>query len=275
MGINKETKICVSIAASPGNFGSQFHNLGYQLLGLNFVYLPLQVNEGQLKKALDALKTFNIVGCSVSMPHKIKSLAYLDELGSCAQKVGAVNTIKNDAGRLIGFNTDYTGARKAIEETGAIKNKEVTLIGAGGVAKAIAWAVTDLGGRLSVFNRTPDRLKKWPKDIPARIKRWDELKKAQGHLLINATCVGMNDNEATAVPPSIIKNFSIIQDVVLDPVNTLLIRRARALKKKIILGTDMCFTQAAAQFKIYTGVDAPLEKIKKLFNHTPLWRGGD
>lgn len=261
--VNKNTQICISIAEKPGNFGSQFHNLGYELLGLNYLYFPRQISASALPKTLESVRTLSIIGCSVSMPHKEKVMAYLDQLDDSAVKVGAVNTIKNVQGRLVGYNTDFYGAQKVLRAAG-IKGKEVVLIGAGGVAKAIAHAVRESGGRLSIINRNEARAAALADKTGGRALTWDRLDQIDGEILIQATPVGMHDSESSIVSKSVIQRFSIVQDVVLDPCPTRLVREALALEKVVFDGKALCYHQTAEQFRIYTGIQPPLDQIKAL-----------
>ena len=149
MKINSDTKICISIAARPGDFGANFHNSAYKHLDLNWVYLPRKVvSATDLEKAISGVRGLNIKGCSVSMPHKQTVIKYMDDIDTSAAKIGAVNSIvQNEKGDLKGYNTDYYGAKKALERA-KINGKEVLMIGAGGVAKAVGLAVIELGGIL-------------------------------------------------------------------------------------------------------------------------------
>ena len=147
--IDRDTTLCISIAAKPGNFGARFHNSAYSLLGLNWVYLPRRVETlSELQVVIKAVRVLGIKGCSVSMPHKEDVIQYIDQTDSSAEKIGAVNTIKlqND-GSLKGFNTDFYGAKKALEKAD-IEGQKVVMVGTGGVAKAIGLAVIELGGEL-------------------------------------------------------------------------------------------------------------------------------
>jgi shikimate dehydrogenase len=145
MNINTETTLCISIAAKPGNFGANFHNSAYKHLNLNWVYLPRKVvSAADLERAINGVRALDTKGCSVSMPHKETVIQYLDDFDISAERIGAVNTIvQNESGFLKGYNTDFYGAKKALEKA-EIKGKEVLMIGAGGAAKAVGLAVKNL-----------------------------------------------------------------------------------------------------------------------------------
>src|SRR3989344_893657 len=113
--MNEGTKLCASIAEKPGKFGEEFHNAGYKLLGLDFRYFPMKISASQLPNFMEIVRD-NLHGCSVSMPHKVEVIKYLDELHISAREVGSVNTVLNlGNNELRGYNTDYYGAKKAID----------------------------------------------------------------------------------------------------------------------------------------------------------------
>ena len=260
--INKDTVVCISIAAKPGNFGANFHNSAYKHLGLDWVYLPRKVvRTVDLERAINGVRVFGIKGCSVSMPHKEIVIQYLDNLDSSAERIGAVNTIvQNENGSLKGYNTDFYGARKALEKAN-IKGKEVLMTGAGGVAKAVGFAVKELGGLLTIANRTYDRARELSEKLNAKVIPWEQVSNSSGYLLINATSVGMKDPNKMVVKEKVIRNFNVIMDVVIYPSETKLLRISKEKGKIIIPGTLMCVYQAAEQFKIYTGFNAPKKVI--------------
>lgn len=260
MVIDEHTGICISIAEKKGNFGLKFHNKGYSLLNLNYAYIPLKVLPDDLSTTLQLVRD-NFHGCSVSMPHKIKVMEYLDELDESSEKAGAVNTIlKIEKSRLRGYNTDYYGALTAIKDTlGSIKDKPVLMLGAGGVARAIGHAVKDLEGRLSLSNRTEDTGRCLAESLGVDYVSWDNLNDKKAHLLIDATSVGMGTKEMV-VSERILSNFDAVMDVVVSS-ETELLRVARSLGKTVIPGTLMTTYQGAKQFEIYTGERLPADFI--------------
>ena len=261
--INKDTSVCISVAENPGNFGANFHNTAYNLLGFNWTYIPRKVeNATELEKAINGVRVLDIKGCSVSMPYKETVIQYLDDLDVSAERIGAVNTIvQKENGNLKGYNTDFYGAKKALEKA-EIKGKKVLMIGAGGAAKAVGLAVKELGGILTVANRTYDRAKELIKKLNEKVIPWEQVNNSSGYLLINATSVGMKSLNEMIVKEEIIRNFTMVMDVVIYPAETKLLRIAKETGKEVIPGTLMCVYQAAEQFKIYTGFDAPEKVIK-------------
>lgn len=264
--MNKNTNICISIASQPGNFGAYFHNQAYKSLDMNWVYLPRQVtNIHELKSAISAVRSLNIKGCSVSMPLKEIVIDFIDEMDLSAKKTGAVNTILNCDGVLKGFNTDMFGAKK-VASNFSLAKKQVLIIGAGGVSKAIINAVLELNGDIAIINRTDKSSKDLAKKLNIGFIPWSQLESASGYMLINATSVGMLDEKKMIVPEKTIDRFQVIMDVVVDPHLSKLIRVSSAKGKYTIRGIEMCVYQAAEQFKIYTGKNAPQKLIDSILD---------
>lgn len=263
--VNSDTSVCISIAARPGNFGAAFHNAAYQALGLNWIYLPCKLEDpAKLEAAINAARALGIKGCGISMPYKEKVLQYLDALDISAQRTGCVNTVKRLKGGLLkGYNTDFYGAKKALEQAG-LRGREVLMIGAGGAARAIGLAVRELGGRLTIANRTYGKAAQLAGLLKAKVLPKEEIAGARGRLLINATSVGMRDPMTMVVPKEVIAGFEMVKDAVIYPKQTRLLREARRMGKEIIPGTVMCAYQAAKQFHIYTGLAAPGELIERM-----------
>jgi len=257
---DKNTKKCISIAEKPGTFGVEFHNKGYALLGLNYVYFPLKVRYGELEPVIGLVR-HNFHGCSVSMPHKVRAAGMVDELDSSAKKTGAVNTILNQNGKLRGYNTDFYGAKMALQKTLSVKNKKVLMLGAGGAARAIGHAVKELGGKLAIANRTKNNGEMLAKALKASLIDWEGVAKEQGHLLINATSIGMGKKSEMAATKKTVSNFYTVMDAVIP--ETRLVREAASQNKITITGYKMTVYQAAEQFRIYTGKELPESFIEQ------------
>ena len=262
MKISNNTKLCISIASVPGNFGMNFHNSSYKFLNLDWIYIARQVkNITELKNVVSGIRALDIKGCSVSMPHKEMVRQFLDDIDGPAKEIGAINTIKNNNNELKGYNTDFYGAKKALQKV-RIKGEKVIMIGAGGVAKAVGYAVKELGGHLTIANRDFERGKGLSNKLNAKTITLEQVRNSSGYLLINATPVGMKNTNEMIVEKDVINNYDVIMDLVIYPAETKLLRLASELDKIIIPGTLMCVYQAAEQFKIYTGLDAPDQVIK-------------
>ena len=261
--INPQTVMCISLAARPSPFGMTVHNAGYQALGLNFFYKAFAPKD--LKGAIAGVRSLGIRGCSVSMPFKEEVVKYLDRLDPAARAIGAVNTIVNENGKLTGYNTDALGARQAIAEAKIDRRCRVLLLGSGGVARAIVYALKDLGFKdVTVANRSPARVRALKKIFPVKVCAWPERNAFRADFIINATSIGMTPKtDEMPVAKEALKYCRAVQDVVISPLQSCLIAQARRMKKTVVPGHQMSLYQAMAQFKLYTGHAAPEAAMRK------------
>jgi len=261
--IDKNTQLCISISARPSNFGSSLHNAAYQALGLNFIYKACQVSD--LAGAITGVRALGIRGCSVSMPFKEAVIPFLDHMDETAQVIGAVNTIVNQDGRLTGYNTDAVGAKMALETLQPSPSESVLVLGAGGVARAILYALRQLGfTKVNVANRNLDRIKALQNILPCVPIEWSNKQNGSYELLINATSIGMNpDASVIPVDEKMIQNARAVMDVVVSPLQSQLIRQAQNAGKQTAPGSLMSLGQAMTQFTLYTGQPAPRQIMEQ------------
>jgi shikimate dehydrogenase len=261
--INKDTQLCISIASRPSNFGTTIHNAAFQALSLNFIYKACGVRD--IAGAMAGVRALGIRGCGVSMPFKETVIPYLDALDPVAEAIGAVNTVVNDDGRLTGSNTDAIGARALLSEVGLPPGERVTILGAGGVAKAILWALRDLGvSTVCVAARTTERARALARIHPCEVIDWPRRGDAAAGTLINATPIGMTpDIETSPLDSAVVPRFAKVIDVVVMPFETALLRVARAAGLGVGYGYRMSLFQAAAQFELYTGQKAPFAVMEQ------------
>jgi shikimate dehydrogenase len=196
-------------------------------------------------------------------------LPFLDKIEGLAKRVGAVNTLVNQRGRLIGYNTDCKGALEALEEKMDLRGKKVALLGAGGAARAIGFGLKERGVRLIVFNRSRARGQALSKELGcnylpisflARVKR----EEFEADVIINATSLGMvpRDGE-TPVPKELLKKGRVVMDIVYEPLQTRLLREAKEKKCVTVDGLEMLIRQGMAQFEIWTGRRLKIGEIRK------------
>ncbi len=264
MKITRDTEVYISIAERPGNFGAQIFNAAFDALSLDFIYKPFKVGKYDLINAIKGIKALGIKGCGVSMPHKINILKYLDKVDVVAKKIGAVNTVVNNGGKLYGYNTDFIGAQTVLDNRYNVKGKRVFIIGAGGAARAIAIAVRTKKPRaIFITNRNEVLGKKLAKEFKLSYVSYHLKNNFKADLFVNATPVGMlpKDNESIIEKTSLVP-YEAIMDVVVHPTNTLLIKYAKEFGKIFVPGSEMALHQALAQFKLYTKLEPPLESIK-------------
>jgi len=247
------------------------HNAAFEALDLNYAYMALRVPPGALDGAIATARVLKMAGMNVTHPHKIKILSLLDELDESAELVGAVNTIKNDKGRLIGYNTDGAGAVRALEsEAGELAGRRVLLLGAGGAARAIAFSLVKEGAELNIANRTTSRAK----ELTAAIKRSlgtnvgiinlnrkevvETIKNTD--IIINATTIGMHPNvNRTLLTADVMNKGLIVNDIVYEPLQTRLLSEAKKAGARTVTGLGMLIHQAALSFEIWTGRRAPIK----------------
>lgn len=241
------------------------HNGGYKKLKIDdkFIYIKAEVKPEDLKMAMDGIRALGIKGVSVTMPHKQTVMKYLDKIDKDAQKIGAVNTILNLKGKLTGFNTDWTGAIAALEQKTKLNNKKVGIIGAGGAARAIVYGLKTKGAIIKIYNRSQDKAKLLAEEFDCGYSGLS----TQGDLptmdvIINASSLGMNKN-TTPIDTKFLNRKQIIFDIVYSPKETRLIRDAKAIGANVIYGYEMLLYQGAEQFKLYTGLKAPVETMRK------------
>lgn len=260
------------------------HNEAFRLLGLKYAYLCFDVTEDTLATAVEGLKACGIKGFNLTMPNKNKIVELLDELSPAAKLIGAVNTVVNENGKLIGYNTDGIGFMKSVEDAGHnVIGKTITVMGAGGAATAIcAQAALDGVEKIHIFARKTSRF--WDRTVTLveNINHTSDciailhdhgdqeaLKNAidESAMVVNATSVGMAPNtEATILPDtSLFRKGLIVADIIYNPRETMLLRQAKEAGCEVFNGMYMLLYQGAEAFRLWTGVDMPVTEIKSKF----------
>ncbi|WEU40483.1 MAG: shikimate dehydrogenase [Candidatus Odinarchaeum yellowstonii] len=252
------------------------HNYAFRKLGLNAVYLAFKVYEDMLQKAVEGLKAFNIKGANVTIPYKTSVIKYLDAIEEDAEKIGAVNTIKNLGGVLSGYNTDWTAAVDLLKErVNNLKGLNALIIGAGGVARAIVYGLIKNGVNVTITDRTVENAEKMVNDLKKQFEESIEcgvillkdVKKEilRFNILINATPIGMTPNiNETPVNTEYLPSNIIVFDTVYNPFETLLVKKAKRIGCTVIEGYRMLVKQGALAFKIWTGLAPPVEDMEKI-----------
>jgi len=272
--INADTKICCLIGNPvEHSLSPLIHNAGYQALGINYAYVSFRVSD--IKRAIEGIRGLGIRGASVTIPHKVSAIKYIDKIDPPAGEIGAVNTIVNDDGVLTGYNTDDDGALKALEEVTTLGGKKAVLIGSGGAASAIAVGLKAKGVKLVVLNRTEDKAIKLAEKVNAEgfgsLKKLSEISSAD--ILINTTPVGMLPKTGRSITPKdLLHNRLTVFDIVYNPKDTRLLIEARERGCAVVYGYKMLLYQAARQFELFTGLKAPLAAMESAL--TQALKGG-
>jgi shikimate dehydrogenase len=250
--------LCGSLSLHPVSLGAAMHLAGYRALDLPFAYVPFAVTD--LAGAIAGMRALGIRGFGISMPYKLAIMQHCDALDPIAERIGAVNTVVNDGGKLTGHNTDWIGAMRALEEETSIQGKSVLLLGAGGAGRAVAYGLRDRGAKTMIANRDVAKAEALARETGARGAGEDEVSRAGDYeIVINATSVGMNEiDPRSPVPEAAIREGLVVMDIVYKPIETALLTAARSRGARVVHGGRMLLHQAARQFELYTGKNAPL-----------------
>lgn len=283
--ISGHTGLLALIGSPVGHSGSPaMYNYSFERLGLDYAYVAFDIKVEEVKDAIAAMKTFKMRGCNVTMPCKTEALNYMDELSPAAQIIGAVNTIVNDDGKLTGHITDGEGFVRNLADHGIeVKGKKITVAGGGGAATAIQVQCALDGAReISIFNikddffeRTLQTAEKIRKAVPECVvnvydiadtaKMTEEI--LSSDIFANATIVGMKpmDNESVVKDLSAFHPGLVVADAVYNPEETKLLKEAKEAGCTCVGGKGMLLWQGVAAFKLYTGMDMPVEEVKEKF----------
>lgn len=225
---------------------------------VNAVYLALHAKT--LKDLLYCVREIPLAGLSITMPYKQAILEHLDNTDAHTSKIGACNTVvRGQDGKLYGFNTDAAGVVRPLEQRITLEGAKVLVLGAGGAGRAAVFGLKERGAEVWILNRSAAPAQKLARQAKARnIKRAD-LKKMTFDVIINATPVGMTGTESPLKEHEL--SAKLIFDMVYDPVDTPLLRMARAKGLSVIPGVEMFVHQAARQFEIWTGKPAPADDM--------------
>ncbi|MCI5137289.1 MAG: shikimate dehydrogenase [Candidatus Electrothrix sp. AR1] len=241
------------------------YNAAIEAMGLNYIYVPFAVSD--LEKAVAGIRNLGVTAIGITIPYKIDIMKYLDELDTNAKRIGAVSVVLNQDGKLIGGNTDGEGALKALKEkTEVIKNKKVVLLGSGGAARAIAFALSDESCHLTILNRTESNAKELAAAVGDNIKYggFDSLPEVlkESEIVINTTPVGMANTPhegQSIVPAKLLRSDMTVMEIVSKPRETKLVQDAKKRGCRIVLGYRMLLWQGAFKFKMYTNIEPPID----------------
>lgn len=237
------------------------HNSAFQQLGLNKVYVAFPTIDAVA--GVNALKALGVLGASVTVPHKQNVLPCLDTIDPVAARIGAVNTLIISDNKVHGLNTDWTGANKALEAVMPLAGSKVILLGSGGAARAIGFGLQTAGASIILVSRGPEKGKALAAALACEWLPLAALAELSGDALVNATSAGMAPStENTPTPAAILPQFPVIMDIVYSPVETRLLREARAAGNTVVNGLAMLLHQGAAQFEAWTGMPAPLDTMR-------------
>jgi len=251
------------------------HNTAFFYLNLNYSYIAFKVSQFDLEDSIHSLKRINAAGFNVTLPHKESIIKYIDGLSEEAKTTGAVNTVNNEDGKFIGYNTDIHGIITPIEERGInLDDAQILILGAGGSCRAALVALSKKKGiqNINIVNRDQNRLNKvieLGKKMGLNCSPLDYndinlLKETslKSNLIINTTSIGLN-NESSPLKSNFMMKNAFVFDIIYRPLYTDLLRNAKEAGSNIIFGYEMLIHQAAKSFEIWTKVSAPINAMKK------------
>ena len=253
------------------------HNAAYKKLNIDFEYIARQINGDDLRKAVESLKLPDVAGSNITVPYKEKIMPLLDNIDEQAKLIGAVNTVVNKNGQLYGSNTDYLGFIDSLKNDGGIipAGKKVLILGAGGGARAVAVGLCQNAvGSLFIFDVEAEKAEKLSNGLKKNFKTSintagsaEEIQELVNNMdiLVNSTPVGMFPlEEFSPIDESIkLPKKMFVYDLVYNPSQTSLVKKAKASGAKAVTGLGMLVRQGAASFKLFTGYDAPVDIMMK------------
>jgi 3-dehydroquinate dehydratase/shikimate dehydrogenase len=269
--LNEETEVYGIVGANTSYSMSPYiHNAAFKFHDLNAVFVPLQVKDlDEFMRRTVKPETreieLNFKGFAVTIPHKRNIVKHLDSIDETARAIGAVNTVKIEDGKLSGYNTDAQGFIEPLQNAfGDLKNARVAVFGAGGASRAVCCALKKAGADVTVFARNLEKSEQLKADFGVRIEKLSPAKNyGDFDILVNATPLGTKgepENETPAVAAQI-ENVKLVYDLIYNPFETKLIKEAKKVFVPVLGGLSMLIAQAAAQQKIWTGIDAPLKEM--------------
>lgn len=257
------------------------HNAAIEALNIDYIYVPFHVLPEDLEKAVEGVRALNIAGVNVTIPHKEQIIGYLDEVSEYSKQIRSVNTVINVNGRLKGDTTDGLGFLKSAEvQWGKLDGCSVLVLGAGGSAKAICYALARIGCTITIANRTQERAEELSEGLQAvfgsgksravglqREVLEEEIRKVE--LVVNTTSLGMYPNvDEIPLPPDLLRSDLLVYDLIYNPLKTRLVAEAQARGARAMTGLGMLVYQGALSFEMWTGLSAPVKVMEEaLIDH--------
>ncbi len=242
------------------------HNAAFEVLGIDARYLAFDVAPDALEAAFRGALALGFRQLAVSVPHKEAALALVDTLDDTAEAIGALNTVTLHEGTLRGANTDWIGALRALERETELDGKRAVVLGAGGTARAVTFALLRAGASVTVLNRNPSRAAALCTALGAGSSgALDDIRDVAFDVLVNTTSVGMGSDESP-IPDDATPENAVVLDAVYAPEDTRLLRNARRRGARTVGGKWMLVAQAVEQIRLWTGLDAPADVMARAFD---------
>ncbi len=239
------------------------HNTAYGAMKIRALYVPFCVQN--LEEAVNGIRTMNLSGVSVTIPFKSKALRYLDEMDESVRRIGAVNTIVNKEGRLQGHNTDWIGFVRDLKEFMFIRGNTFGIIGAGGAARAVVFGILAEGGEAVVLNRTAEKGLALAKEFGCPFRPLSAIGGLKAECIVNTTSVGMAPGVGNSpLEAGALRNFPQVVDIIYNPLKTKLLEDAQKAGCRTRSGLGMFVHQGAEQIRLWTGMEPPLDFMRRV-----------
>jgi len=277
--VKGSTKVCMILGYPLKHSRSPLmHNAAFAVLGLDYIYIPVEIRPGGLASMVKAIREQeNFGGANITVPYKVEVREYLDGWSKEAERIGAVNTLSRRGGKLWGENTDGRGFLTSLrEEAGFLpQGKRVMLLGAGGAARAVAQSLVQEGvEKIYLVNRTAEKARQLTSSLSGRAESGSVMPMSfadppfgdalQGcHLLINSTSVGLGRDDPPLFDYHLLPSMLLVYDLIYDPPLTPLLRAAQERGCAVLNGLGMLVHQGALSFEIWTGRRAPVEAMRE------------
>ena len=247
-------------------FSPAMHNAAFSNLGLNYCYIPFLVSPEHLKDAVESIRALNIRGVNVTIPHKQSLMPMLDQIHEEAAFIGAVNTVVNRKGKLIGYNTDGRGFIKSLEENGiSIEGKNVLIHGAGGASRAVSYYLCKEARSVSLYGRSPEKVERLVDDLKiiyGNASSLRNMKDIEGYnIIINATPLGMKESDPLPFDTSLLQSNQTVCDLIYT--KTRFIEKAAQQGCTVIDGIGMLLWQGALSFELWTGKQPDIQVMRE------------
>jgi len=233
-----------------------FQNALIRYAGINAVYLAFEINPEELKKAFEGFKALKVKGINVTVPFKEEVIPLLDYVDDTAKEIGAVNTVKFENGKALGYNTDWIGFLKSLKSVvPEVKGKRILILGAGGASKAVIYALVKEGAKVFIWNRTKEKALKLSRRFPLEVVNSPEDVINEVEVIVNTTSVGLKDTDPEIFNYDLIKKEHTVVDIIYK--ETKLLKKAKEKGAKTLDGLPMLLWQGIEAFKIWNGCEVP------------------
>jgi shikimate dehydrogenase len=269
LAISAATQLCGVVLHPAGHTRSPaMHNAAFRSLGINAVYLAFDVPPEGLADAIRGARSLGVRQLAVSIPHKIEVMEHVDRVDETAASIGAVNTVTRNGDQLIGANTDWIGAVRALEQQGSarLEGARACVLGAGGAARSVVFGLKQRGAHVTILNRTLARAEDLCRSLSADASgRLNDLADVDHDVLVNTTRVGLGE-DASPIDATALRRESLVMDAVYNPPETRLLRDASERGARTIGGKWWLVYQAAEQLTLWSGREAPIEVMATAFD---------